>query len=323
MESYLFKARKRHWLLASVTVVLTLFVTAWFLALVDSWIVRLGVVTVLIVAIILFVEHIILPLWRDRLYIDDNEIAGIVDGTPFSFPWKDITAIWRGENTWYEKRLLFIDTWMGAVYMSLIIYDKDAVWEAICKFAHPYQVQDKAYKHSLAYQEWVVASSRLVENLSEPLRAKITAIKVIGWFGVVLTSALLMMSLFSGSYIFLPVNVLFVGLGALVLLIYGDVEIDEEGVTTWIWFGRYFIAWDEIQQVEMDPTGGWLVLSGNNKRLGITGFSTWEGSYKLVMKSIFLYKLEERDIEPKVGGYLTLGIFPKNTRVGRGRKHPT
>ena len=63
------------------------------------------------------------------------------------------------------------------------------------------------------------------------------------------------------------VLLLFVALGAYLLLFSGSLEINAETIVYRTTLARFEIRWDEVIRIELDKQGSNIVFWGNNKRL--------------------------------------------------------
>ena len=79
-------------------------------------------------------------------------------------------------------------------------------------------------------------------------------------------------------------------------------------------FGKFSIAWREVNQIEKDSMGNAIVFVGQGKRLVIPGQIFWFGRNKKVMKALFEDQISKRSIPIQQKESATYTVS-KNTRV--------
>src|SRR5262249_38841329 len=107
---------------------------------------------------------------------------------------------------------------------------------------------------------------------------------------------------------------LFVALGAYLILASGSTYMNKDSITYITSIGVYRLRWDEVREVEIDPFHGNLVFIGQNKVLSMLGPSCWSGKDREQMWRLLLAQIETRDIEIKE---IMKVIWPsnKNTKI--------
>jgi hypothetical protein len=135
-----------------------------------------------------------------------------------------------------------------------------------------------------------------------------------GWFGLVLFILFFILEL---KYLpcMAPFFGLFVLLSVLFVIGVGTIEIDPVGITHHAWLAKYRMEWGEIYMIEQDPTGGWMILYGKNKRLAIPGPLTWVGKQKEILYLFFQHKIAEHEIKMVESIWANFKIFNKNTKL--------
>ncbi len=107
---------------------------------------------------------------------------------------------------------------------------------------------------------------------------------------------------------------IFVALGAYLILAIGSVEMNKDYITHITPIGVYRIGWDEVTEIEIDLNGGNLVFKGQNKRLSLLRPHYWSGEAKKRMWVLFSAQVETRSIEVKETTK-TLWRLNKNTKI--------
>jgi hypothetical protein len=94
-----------------------------------------------------------------------------------------------------------------------------------------------------------------------------------------------------------PFFILVSGLGVVLLLLSGPVEMDSQVIRYSTPVGRYQIKWDEVQNIETDMQGGNLVFNGADKRVAVPGPGYWSGADKENMVKLLFAQMEQRQIQ--------------------------
>ena len=124
-------------------------------------------------------------------------------------------------------------------------------------------------------------------------------ISVITWGQGLLTSIILILLSF---------------LGLLLFGLYGQTIMDDSLVFHRNFFGKFSIALNEVNQIEMDSMGNAIVFVGQGKRLVIPGQIFWFGRNKKAMKTLFEDQIAKRSI-PTHHKESAAYTVSKNTRV--------
>lgn len=110
---------------------------------------------------------------------------------------------------------------------------------------------------------------------------------------------------------FLP----FFALGAMSILGFRDVYIDNERLVSKSFLGSYCIRWDEIEHVWFDGSKLNFLVEGHGKRISIPGPVIWAGPDKDEMVVIMRKKFDEISVEPKLNSIRTLLFSNKSAKI--------
>ena len=295
-----------------------LFLSAWSYAavLVDELLPKLIIIAIVFFLVVYTIEKFIAPLWSDYLIIDETGFRGRILRRYIDVHWKDVKAIWQPEAHRVNSRIS-LSTVRGLIEIFIGHLGIDKIWSAFHYYGPLEIFESGKFRETIDYIKLHSLTNRLIELIDFPLRSTHYPARVVGWIGLGLGSIMVLMSLYI-MVCFLPVYVFMVGLSLLILFSFGSLEIDPESITYSTWLGRYQIQWDEIRAIEQEPTGGWLLLHGNGKRLGIPGLSTWSGRKKEIMQLYFRTRLLEKDIVITKSFGVNFRFWSKNCRISKG-----
>ena len=294
-------------------------ISAWFyLAIVvDDLITRLIIITLVIILEIFTIESFIAPQWNDILTINEIGINGLVRRRTINILWKDVKAIWQPETHSWARSIL-ISTTRGLEEIFIGHLGRQRIWAALRKFGPPEILVPGKYRSTYDYIKLYSLSTQVFERVDFLLRSNQYPARIVGWFGLFLFAS---MTIISIRYLicFVPIYGLGLLMSIVILLGVGSLEFDPESITYSAWMGQYRLRWDQILWIEQEPTGGWLLLYGENKRLGIPGPSMWSGRSKEIMRLFYQFQLLERDIMVKESIGVNFRFWSRNTRVGRDK----
>jgi hypothetical protein len=193
-------------------------------------------------------------------------------------------------------------------------FDRKGIWKAVRSYVKPEAFDSITFRTLPEYRRLSTDLTRLFSLYEFPLRSNQYPARIVGWFGLVLFTLFFILEL---KYLpcMSPFFGLFVLLGILFVIGVGTIEIDPAGITHHAWFGRYRMEWGEIRRIEQDPTGGWIVLYGENKRLAIPGPPTWSGKQKAILYLYFQHEIGKHEIKMVESVWANFKIFNKNTRL--------
>ena len=240
----------------------------------------------------------ILPLLRNKLVIDDQSISGRINKYRFSLRWREVIAIW--DSTTEGQHCLNIGARDGGISIPLKFFDEKLLRELIRLHVAPEVFEKVAVKRLPGYPVPDGANERVIaQAANESLRV---GAKFVKGFGLVCGLLFLLLAVWSWldgegkEALFL---LIFVALGAYLILATGSAEMNKDSITYITPFGVYRIGWDEVTEIELDLNGGNLVFKGQNKRHSLLRPHYWSGEDKERMWRLFLAKIETRGIEVK------------------------
>ena len=88
----------------------------------------------------------------------------------------------------------------------------------------------------------------------------------------------------------------FVPLGAYILLFSGTLEMNSETIIYRTPLARYQIRWDEVTRIELDRVGSNIVFWGENKRLVALGPYFWQGADRTDMLLLIAAQIDKLGI---------------------------
>ena len=166
----------------------------------------------------------------------------------------------------------------------------------------------------LLLQEIHSSSSMTVnaEGIS-PLIVKPTFVRVVGWVNIVFFLFCAIMAWRAGQGNASLVLLLFVALGAYLVLFSGNLEMNAETIVYRTALARFEIRWDEVISIELDKQGSNIVFWGSNKRLVALGPMFWTGE-KMKMLLLMSAQVEKLGIKTQQSE-MAMFRLSKNTKV--------
>ncbi len=120
-------------------------------------------------------------------------------------------------------------------------------------------------------------------NRQEFLIAKSTYLRVFGWVFIVFFLFGAIGASSAGAFKPAVIFLVFVGLGAYLVLGPGTLEMNDRIIVYRTPLARYEIRWDEVRRIEIDRVGSNMVFWGENKRLAAVGPYMWQGADRTQM----------------------------------------
>jgi hypothetical protein len=272
-----------------------------------------------VVIVVVLIRQAI-PLWRNRIRLDDDGLSGYVANIgSFSVLWRDIIVAAYDEALPQNTELHLATTDNRSFFISLAPFNRVEICKIIQAQAPSAALEKDAYKNLPNYQEWEAENIRLVSDPSEAMRVKGSlTVKGIAWFSILmcLSIAALVLLQQGNWYVGLTAIMLALTLPGIYLLIMlsGSIETDGQSVTHNSPFGHYRIRWDEIKRIESGRFADWLVFYGEDKRLAFMGPIMWSKACRDQMLRFIQAQVQQRDIETKQINS-ALPALSKNTRV--------
>lgn len=138
--------------------------------------------------------------------------------------------------------------------------------------------------------------------------------KIVGWANIIFClfcSAMAWRAGASGASTFF---LIFVTLGAYLVLCSGSLQMNLEVILYKTPISRNQIYWGEVERIEVDAQAGCLVFVGEDKRLATIGWAYWSGNDGLAMFKLLQQQVESRNIEVKQTAKAMITLS-KNTKV--------
>jgi len=245
----------------------------------------------------------ILPLLRNKIVIDDQSISGriSIDWSSkdcFSLRWREMIAIW--DSTTQGRHCLNIGARDGGITIPLMFFDEKLLRELIRLHVAPEAFEKDAVKRLPGYPFPDPENERVIaQAANENLRV---GAKFVKGFGLVCGLLFLLLAVWSwldGGVKEALFLLIFVALGAYLILATGSAEMNKDYISYITPIGVYRIGWDEVTEIEIDLNGGNMVFKGQNKRLSLLRPHYWSGEDKDRIWRLFLAQVETRDIEVK------------------------
>jgi hypothetical protein len=128
------------------------------------------------------------------------------------------------------------------------------------------------------------------------LTVRSTAVEVIAGLTVVFFTLCSALSWWAGQGGVAPWFLIFVALGALLLVKAGSVEMNQEFISHKNLWARHLLKWEDVDRIEMDAQGGAMVFLGGEKRLALLGPAYWSGRDKTELLALLACMIEEKKI---------------------------
>ena len=255
----------------------------------------------------------LLPLLRNKIVIDDQTVSGRINKERFNLRWNEVVAVW--DSTTRSQPCLNIGAIDGGVTIPLKYFDEKLLRDLIRPHVSPEAFEKEAIKRMPGYDVQDAENERIIRQAAnESLRVGSKFVKGFGWgcglFFLLLAVWFWLNGEGAESLIFL----IFVAMGAYLILTGGSMEMNKDGVTYTAPFRVHKIGWDEVTEIEVSETGGSLVLIGQNKRLSALGPRYWSGKDKERALRLFLAQIETRFIEVRQT-QKAMWRLSKNTKV--------
>jgi hypothetical protein len=276
----------------------------------------IGLCFVVIVAVLI---RQAIPLWRNRIRLDDDGLSGYVANVgSFIVRWRDVIVTEFTERSPHSTELR-LATKDGLFFISLVPFDGIGIWKIVQAQVPASALKKEAYKGLPNYQEWEAENIRFVSDSSKVVRIKGNpTVRVVAWLSII-------MCVFVAAMILLQQGNWCVGLTAmtlaltlpgifLLILLSCSVDMNGQSITLVSPWGHYRIRWDEVRQIESGRFSDWLILYGKDKRLAFMGPSMWSKSGREQALRFMQAQIQQREIEFRQISSM-LPKFSKNTRI--------
>jgi hypothetical protein len=255
----------------------------------------------------------LLPLLRYKIVIDDQTISGRINKERFSLRWKEVIAVW--DSTTQNQPCLNVGARDGKVTIPLKFFDETLLRDLIRLHVAPEAFEKDATRRTPGYHIRDAANERVIGEAADvSLRVGSRFVKGLGWVCGLLFLFFAVLSWLGGAGKVSLLFLIFVALGAYLILASGSMQMNKDRITYITPIGVYRIEWDEVTEVEIDLNGGNLVFIGHNKRLSTLGPAFWSGKDKERMLRLFSAQVETHAIEVKQT-QKAMWRLNKNTKV--------
>jgi len=296
--------------------VLGLFALFALLALIYDGGSNIGALVLSLIAIVLIILFEARPAWKNRLYLDQETFCANVGAEKFRVSWEDVEAVWINEVS-PRQHYLYLATERDLFCVSLQRFDREQIWQAIQAYANQAAWHKDAYKKLPAYQRLFEQTQELLDGVPLPLHVKerwlIQALAV-AFAGIFLFAAI---SVWQTGPVGVVICLALAGLCTLLWLLSGTTQLDLDTVVRSNWPGKYQIRWDEVEWIENDDLGQFIVFCASDKRLPIPAPSadlTYARQDKEQMEIVLSALVERYSIEVRLAPLAGFKPF-KNTRV--------
>ena len=251
----------------------------------------------LLLGVVIVLRRDVIPLFRDKIYIDEVGVSGRVSNSDINVRWDEVILASRVEEV-KKQPIVYLATGKGELSLPLNHFaDGDTLWQLVQTRVAPEALEEDAYKRLPGYGEWEAESRQLVSGVVRPLTVKPTQAIVVGWVCVAFFVGCAFFSWRAGQGEVAPLFLLFVGLGGYLILTAGTIKMDSDTITYITILARYQMRWSEVERIETDMSGSSVVFFGNNKQLAMYGLGYWSGVDREQMLRVMTAQTELRQIK--------------------------
>lgn len=257
------------------------------------------------------------PIWRARIYMDEQAIWVTVKKTPVGLEWTKIVAAQVIEDLNHHKFLL-LGTMHTALKFPLKYLDVDAVTQAALSYLGPEAFDEDAFDKVPPSLTVTYRWNQLLDETAMAVTVRMAGwIKTLGWVVIVAVALVVSISSPSDSAIVALLLSPFIGMG-LVLVNLGStrLELSADHVRLQTILARYEMRWDEVRWIETDDRMSMLVLHGEDKRLTIPGGDYWSGADRGRAWPRFVAQMNARSVKMQRSFWSQFKLS-KNTKVRR------
>jgi hypothetical protein len=255
------------------------------------------------------------PIWRARIYMDEQAIWVTVKKTPFGLEWTEIVAARVIEDMNHQKFLL-LGTMHAALKFPLKYLDVDAVKQAALSYLGPEAFDEDAFERVPPSLTVIYRWNQLLDEAAMAVTVPMAGwIKTLGWVVIVAVALVVSISSPSDSAIVALLFSPFIGIG-LVLVNVGStrIELSADHVRLRTMLAHHEIRWDEVRWIETDDRMSMLVLHGEDKRLTIPGGDYWSGADRARAWLRFVAQMDARSVTVQRSFWSQFKLS-KNTKV--------
>lgn len=253
-------------------------------------------------------------LQRSRIEIDEHEIASITRQGVIQIAWRDVLAI-RVEQLAPAIKVLQLWTAEHEIGIPLQQFDQKSILQLAEKFAPPVAWTEDAVLNTPAYKQALAELDEQVSNLEYPLQVKDSwIVKGAGWVLLCCFMPLTILMIFQQAFLLAALLLIFVGLGLIVVLNTGSLEVDQFSLTRKTFLGTYQMRWDEVEWIEHHEQESTMLLCSANKQLAIPSPAYSSGQDWNAYVALLTTIPKQRGITMK-RTWEVLFKWSKNTRV--------
>lgn len=256
-------------------------------------------------------------IFSNFIVIDNRQISGSFRGQLFKVQWWDVRAVWLDTHS-DGNPVLMLATDQNLFAIPLRYMDASAIWSKAQSCVNPASLKEEA-RQDLPY--WQPMTEPEIPELGEPLVLRGRALeKVIGWCALSFLAFILCagfdqlslgLRLMLGGFILV--------FSGFLLTTYYSLKISPSGITHTMFFGKFFISWDELKSVHIAQDGSTLMFQSGRKQILVYGPKTWRKNVRDNAMQYIGVQLEVRQIHVRVDPWLGLRMA-FSSRAARVRR---
>jgi hypothetical protein len=253
-------------------------------------------------------------LSRQKITVNDEAFEARNSRDFFRIRWGSIIATKFDETS--EEKFLSFGAMDDARTIPLKFFDASAIWEQVKTRVKPEALAPDAEKRLPYYAEADRAQTKLINELRPTIVVRDSMfLKGVGWVCVAMFSACAFFSWRSETEVWVAFLFLgFVGLGASVLAMSGQLELDTKKAARVTRINRYEMRWDEIKRIEIDKQANGITFSNGDKRIVALGLAYWSKENASEALEFINAQIAQREIEFVETTTATMKLS-KNTKI--------
>lgn len=226
-----------------------------------------ALLTALIIA--LFAIEYLRPMLRNWVKTDERSIEGSLNGRYFQVYWREILAarMFPGRRS----HTLLIGRRGGTLAIPLRFMNERAIWEVVQAAVPPAALADDAILSLPDRRLWEAAGPSRSAVRTPGIVPDHWLVQVIGWSGVTVCLYRAARAWTNGELLVLLGLAALAGGCFLLLMNWGVTEAGPARVTRYTLFGGRSMLWEDVCQIEVDPTASVLVLFDACQQIVIPG----------------------------------------------------
>ena len=293
LSKHLFRPPTRYWLMQGVKFGLIVLLFVGFMPFVEG-IAQYLLPAVGLALILMDWHEKVRSVWGKWLAVDDLRLAGRARGISFRAAWSEVIVA-RPIKIRHQDYLM-LSTAHGTLHFPLIGLDQRKIWSLVTCYA-PQAVTAHVHTHLPDYDAWLRDQQDGLQQLDRPLRVHSYPIFRLFYLPPVLLiyyRTLIHFEIESAMLSFLGLGL---SLALLLMLLYNVVEISGTHLASINLFGKFQMAWAEVERIEHDPNWNILVFYSKGQRLVILGPELWPANAKgALVYEVLLAQIEVRHL---------------------------